>query len=360
MRTLEELQDLYQHELRPIIGKDRKILGRAARANRLGCLILIAGVAASLTLAPGMQLKLIGCFASVFLALSPHMYYSYSGKLPDDAYETLRRHYKGEIVPRIVAFLDPSFSYDPRGRIDHRTFNDSQLFPLQAIDCMCEDMVSGTIERVDFKFCELIAYHVEEPTDTPEALPEGLPDHLPLELLEQVKSGRVKTRPDFFAGLFLYAAFNKEIHGKTVVLPNKDRAVTDRLGREKREVDFYGQLVKLENPAFEEVFSVYSTSQQEARYIITPTIMEAILKLHHTTYKRMAGAAIHISFVGQNVYCAIRHRASGMLFLFDPSYGIKGDIEFEEIEYMYRLLSTIEVIIRDMNLNTRIWTKTWG
>jgi hypothetical protein len=58
--------------------------------------------------------------------------------------------------------------------------------------------------------------------------------------------------------------------------------------------------VKLENPGFERIFSVYGDSQQEARYILTPAMMEAM-----TNNNKQYNRKMYFSFVGSHVYCAI-------------------------------------------------------
>ncbi len=106
------------------------------------------------------------------------------------------------------------------------------------------------------------------------------------------------------------------------------------------------ELVKLENPEFEKIFSVYGTSQQEARYIITPVMMEAMVQIYKQ-YKRK----MYFSFLGANVYCAIPMGKNN----FEPKIWRK--VKYKDVEEMFSLFSLIEVIIREMNLNTRIWTK---
>ncbi len=90
-----------------------------------------------------------------------------------------------------------------------------------------------------------------------------------------------------------------------------------------------------------------STDQQEARYILTPKIMEALVNLHakypHPT---------HISFVGKRVYFAIAFGKP----LFEPRI-FKPATNFEEVEKLYMLFMLNTEIIKELNLNTRIWTK---
>jgi len=106
-------------------------------------------------------------------------------------------------------------------------------------------------------------------------------------------------------------------------------------------------LVKLENPEFESFFQVYSTDQIEARYILTPKIMESLVKI-----KKQFKNDIYFSFSGTRIYMALKSDQN----LFEPRfYG--SIISFNDIEIMYNLFYLNKLFIKELNLNTRIWTK---
>ena len=92
---------------------------------------------------------------------------------------------------------------------------------------------------------------------------------------------------------------------------------------------------------------VRSTEQQEARYILTPKIMEALVNLH-TKYPHPT----HISFIGKRVYFAITFGKQ----LFEPRI-FKPVAAFQDVEQLYNLFMLNTEIIKELNLNTRIWTK---
>ena len=103
----------------------------------------------------------------------------------------------------------------------------------------------------------------------------------------------------------------------------------------------------MENVAFEKLFVVYGTDQIEARYILTPAIMEAMIRIVEVYGKR-----VHFSFIGSRVYVAIMIDQD----LFEPRIFSSG-VRFEDVERMNRNFGIIETLIHEMNLNTRIWTK---
>ncbi len=154
----------------------------------------------------------------------------------------------------------------------------------------------------------------------------------------------LKYQPIIFKGLFFIAEFNKNLNESSFVVPEKSHS--NMLGKEKSKVNRFGELIKLENPEFEKIFSVYGTSEQEARYILTPMMMEAMVAV----YKKF-GFAMRFSFIGSKVYCAIPMKKD----MFEPN--IKRGVKCSDIEEFYMILNLIETIITEMNLNTRIWTK---
>jgi hypothetical protein len=77
-----------------------------------------------------------------------------------------------------------------------------------------------------------------------------------------------------YIGFFVIISMNKNFKGKTIVKENKLF----------KNMSFYIERVHLEDPEFESKFDVYSTDQVEARYLLTTTFMERLLKIdaiHH-------------------------------------------------------------------------------
>ena len=83
----------------------------------------------------------------------------------------------------------------------------------------------------------------------------------------KTKNGTRTSYTTIFKGLYLIADFNKEINSETYVY-SSGRKWFSRFKR-----------VRLEDPVFEDRFNVYSDDQVEARYILTPKIMNRIVEL---------------------------------------------------------------------------------
>ena len=190
---------------------------------------------------------------------------------------------------------------------------------------MGDDYVCGKIGSTVFEFAELVA---QSRTETKNS------------------KGEKETRIlELFNGLFFHADFNKRIQGETFIVPDN---LEKKFGKfaQRFQKSSKGELVKLENPEFEKLFAVFSTSQTEARYILTPTMMEAMVNI-----RKKIDSGFFFSFVGERVHCGINFSKA----LFEPS--IMKPVSFADVEFMHNLFSLIETIITEMNLNTRIWTK---
>lgn len=233
--------------------------------------------------------------------------------------------FKKDVVEKVIHLINPEFKYDASKHITKTDYNKSKLFEHRVDRFTGDDLVTGIIEKTGFKFSELHSEYKTESTD---------------------KDGKKTTHwHTIFKGLFLHADFNKEIKGSTFVLPDKQSFL--KIFGEKRKTS-KGELVKLENQEFEDLFKVYGSDQIEARYILTPAIMEGIVNLK----KRFRNNNLCLSFRGSRVYCCISFKKD----LFEPRV-FKTGVNMEDIQFMADLIKLITLIIHELNLNTRIWTK---
>ena len=134
-----------------------------------------------------------------------------------------------------------------------------------------------------------------------------------------------------------------------MVLPDTAERSFGFLGKFLQETFKHsGELVKLEDPEFEKEFVVYSSDQIEARYILSHSMMKRILE-----FKRKSNSRVHLSFHHSNVYLAVSSQRNR----FEPRI-MKSVLDPDLCrEYLDDLLFAIE-IVDDLNLNTRIWTKS--
>lgn len=238
-----------------------------------------------------------------------------------------RALFKNSVVEKIIHSINPSWNYDPDGKIDSPVYRNSDLFRIQYDRYNGDDLIKGVIDKTDFECSEL---HTEYKQVTHDS-----------------KGKRQERWVTIFRGLFFHADFNKEFSGRTYISPDVAERLLGKFGQKLQKFSGNAPLVKLENIEFEQEFVVHATDQIEARYILTPTIMEAMLRI-----KRRYGFDMHFSFVNSRVYCAISINKK----LFEPKL-FGPVVDLQEVENMHALLKLNEVIISELNLNRRIWTK---
>ncbi len=318
METQEQLKSLYEKELKPQLTDMEKMRKFVKKWRALAIASLILAIL--FCFSDYTLLQIIGGIGFFVGAI-------YAGVKALGTYNKYHKQFKSEVVRKVIHLINPAYKYNSAKHIEVYDYNKAAIFKRKAERCLGDDLVFGKIDKTPFKFSEVKTQYKTTSTND---------------------NGKTVTQwHDIFRGLFFFAEFNKNIDGQTFVFPEKDRKMVNLFGKEKDESKHHGELVKLENPEFEKTFSVYGTSQQEARYILTPVMMEAIVNIH-----KRYGYKMYFSFKGENVFCAIPFNRN----LFEPNIKRSG-INFADVEEMYMLFSLIETIIHEMNLNTRIWTK---
>jgi hypothetical protein len=342
--------------------------------------------AALITLKQSRRRLKLGAFAAVFLAMMvagpfglmfsslPALgaYFFLAGRARERLFTgALRDEFKQDMIRPLVAHLAPSAVYRPDAHIPREDFMDSGLYQVEPVAFRGDDLAEGRLGDVDLRFSELDVEHVDRSTD---------------------KSGRGTA----FKGLFFVADFHKEFAGFTIVRPRRPRVLATYASRASHaekmnaglaftehlmavrwspDASRYSPLqeVQLEDPAFAECFDVYATDQVEARYILSPAMMQRLLEFRQEAVrareqlsaalaarrkffqvvdqKDMESGMFHVSFARSNVYIAKHHYRD--LFEIDPERpltsaaiaGYAADLQFAF------------GIVEDLKLNTRIWSK---
>lgn len=246
-------------------------------------------------------------------------------------------HFKARVIRPLVAHFDSGLVYSPHDAVPMQVFVDSRLFPGDPPnEYTGEDLVAGTLGETAMCFSEVCAKRVRQ-------------DKVIQKRWGTIEIGDTRlNHGTIFDGVFFSADFNKNFSGATFVLPDHTQKLLGSMGQllQSWEKDF-GPLVKLEDPEFERAFVVYSDSQIESRYILTPTLMQRILD-----FRRRSQHPFRISFVGSSVNVAVdmhKDLFESRLFgtLLDPAL----------YESFWHDLNLLAGIVEELNLNTRIWTK---
>lgn len=294
--ALEHLED-YRAELR-------------AQGNRWGMYsavgILAAGVLAAIAFPQAWQVVAV-LSGVVALVVWYFCVSSRSGKL--------NARYKSEVIGSMISRLCDNARYLPDNGISQQQFMGSGLFSTRPDRYRSEDLISGRIDKTDFVCSEIVAQERRVTVDS--------------------KGRRREYWVDIFRGFFFIADFHKDFRGHTVVFRNS----WFRWPSSRR--------VKLENPVFEKRFDTYSTDQVEARYLLSPGMMERLLALD----EKFPGRIV-VGFVCSKVVVAIPdsqdHFETGIW---------RSQLCADTLRREYDTLTSLLGIVNDLQLNLRIWSK---
>ena len=166
-------------------------------------------------------------------------------------WRALNKTYKQIVVTRVVAALGQGMTYSAESRFTKQDFIEMDLFEKKVEKWRAEDEVCGRRNAVTYSILEGKATRTEG-------------------------SGKNRRTVTIFKGSIVRLDFNKNFLGQTVVVPDSESKILGGLFGEsstRRKKD----ICRLENVVFEKEYSVYGSDQQEARYILTPKMMELIL-----------------------------------------------------------------------------------
>lgn len=230
-------------------------------------------------------------------------------------------NFKNNVVAKLVELLDPTWQYTYNGKIQESVFKKSKIFSKRYDRYSGDDLIEGTIGKTQFKLCDLY-------------------------LTERVETEHTSRDVKVFSGLFAAIDFNKHLQNETFVYPDRSEKSFGKFAQ-KLQSNSRGDLVKLENNEFEKRFKVFSTDQVEARYILTPALMERLVEM-----SKKLGDSISLSFIDSHVYLLVPFKNG----LFEPNVHTSG-VNIDDVYVLWSQLNIMNLIIDEMDLNTRIWTK---
>ncbi|MFC1516761.1 DUF3137 domain-containing protein [Thermodesulfobacteriota bacterium] len=321
MKTLAELGRFYNRELlddlKDLEKQRKKLMPKIVLS--FGLIFTVAGGSFV-----GMEVYnwhvgyVIAAWSLLFVVMFPILKELYAQFL------YFKSEFKHRIIERIVKFLDDNLQYDEDDCIPESEFKKCRLFTRDFDEYEGDDLVSGKIDRTEFRFSDIYAY----------------------DETEGGKGG--KKRTTIFKGLFYVADFNKRFSATTVVLPDTAERLFGRLGKKLQSWHVLrDKLVNLEDPEFEKHFVVYSEDQIQARYVLSTSLMKRILD-----FKKKIRKPVYFSFQGSKMYVAISYKRR----LFEPrSFGTL--VSFPMVREYYEDLQLALGIAEDLNLNRRIWSK---
>lgn len=232
--------------------------------------------------------------------------------------------FKDHVIEKIIHFIDPSLIYIKTGSIDEHEYQQSEFF-LESYDRFSgNDLVSGSIDGVNVRFCDL---HVEKKVH----------DKDDKEVWQ-----------DIFQGLFFRADFNKTFHSKVVVLPDVAEHAFGILGSWMQGMNRQrGELIKLDHMEFEKLFVVYGSDQIESRYILSHALIEKIVQ-----FRTKIDKPLYLSFIDSTMFLALHYTKP----LFEPIL-LRSLLDFDSIKDYFERVVMIVGIVNEFKLNEKLWSK---
>lgn len=311
---MANLHEVYESELLP------KLKGLDFKKERFLAICLPVAVFSAITflillLTNRFQIVMI---PAVIFVISVLIFYFKMKKLTFD--------YKELVIRRLLQISGTGFTYYPEDGISQKEFEDSRIFSTKPNIYSTEDLVTGRIGQTDIRFAEIRSKR-------------------------QTNTGKSSTTVVIFSGIFFIADFHKHFYGSTWVLPdNAERLFGSFVGSLLQKADIFrpGRLVRMEDVEFERLFAVYSTDEIECRYILTPSMMERMVRLRNQYDEN-----IYFAFINSSVIIALTTDED----IFEAPSWFRRFADFNYIECHYNRLESLFSLVEDLNLNTRIWTK---
>lgn len=240
-----------------------------------------------------------------------------------------RNTFKRLVVPDLLARIDPSLRHDAGSGISFDAYTNTELFTGKADRYSSEDLISGRYGKTAVRLAEC---HAEERHETRDS--------------EGHREVRYVT---IFRGILLIADFHKHFQGRTFLFPDVAERLLGRHGRFLQKLGGRSatHLIQLEDPEFEKAFAVYATDEVEARYLLSTSMMERLLRLRSRFGKEVRMAlknsviAIAVPYQGRFLEPELKTPAT------DPG----------QIDRLDRELRVFLDIVEELDLNTRIWSK---
>jgi len=311
---MADFRTYYEQELRPLLAPLEASRKKVKRLGLLGYLV-------------------IGLFV-LFIILSNGSFDVVSGVLAILSFvaiiviwvifwkqrKAFRLMFKEQIVRKLIGYVDPELCYEPGRCIPEREYKMSGLFQTSPDRYNGDDYLEGVHDKTRFSCSEL---HTEY----------------------KVNSGKNTHWETIFKGLFFIGDFNKYFSGRTYVW-TADAPQLNFMSRLFSSFARELEKVNLESAEFNRRFIVYSTDQVEARYILTPSFMERLVRL-----QQMTSTDTSMSFVQTNIHIAIPMKED----LFEPA--VFGANDFSRLEQFRATIQIVYEIIDELKLNERLWTK---
>ncbi|MGQ0815219.1 MAG: DUF3137 domain-containing protein [Gemmatimonadota bacterium] len=239
------------------------------------------------------------------------------------AQREVKKWYKTLVIRRVVDALGHGLTYSQVSSLTKSQFKDMDFFTDRVDVWKSEDQVAGKRREVDFALHEVRAARRE-------------------------KRGKTTHEVVFFQGLIVALEFNKNFHGHTIVVPDKGGRLLGSVFGES-ETRRNKQIVRLANADFENMYTAYSTDDQEAHYLLTPKLMELVMQA-----RLRMGADLRLAFFQNSLFVTVPSRHDRFEVAL---FGNRNVTPLSVIGDLADVVALAENLIDVLDLETRIWTR---
>ena len=225
------------------------------------------------------------------------------------------QRYKTEVIHPSLKMQYPDIEYKPDIGFGQKAIARTKLIDPKANQIASSDYIKYTVGNTIVQFSNVLASQTSRNNDT-----------------------------ELFRGAIMAIAFNKYFQGEYLLVDRSYRSIASVL---YHALGGAGKAIELESPEFNKVFALYGKSEQQARYILSPALMQKILDLQQHTK-----APLSFSFRGQMMYIAIpmKHQL----------FSMHNSSQYHTQRYIINQLAVFERllhIVEELDLNTRIWSR---
>ncbi len=229
-------------------------------------LLAIACFIASITEAIESYGWLLFTILSVIAGISIYRYIK-----KDDAYTD---DFKKNVIGEIVQYLNPGMIYKPDSYVSSKEYRRSCLYRKHYDYYDGDDLLQGKYKEVSFYCSEIHTYYV---------------------------GGIRNNYITIFKGLFFVAGVNEGFTAGTYVWPRDEDQFARSIGEEFRFLPMPEVIeLHMKYEPFEKYFCACSTDPREARTILTPAMMDMLVR-----FRKQLGRKISFSVVAGRCYVAI-------------------------------------------------------
>lgn len=325
MKDLEDFENFYTSELAPSLFdvETRRLAMKEMRWRTFlvgAAIVFVHWMFLYLTTFPYWSL-------AITLLITPvGVYYYFREKHHDPS---IPADFKQIAVTQLVAFADPSLTYDPEGFVPFDDFRHSELYPITPDHYTGDDLMTGKIDGYDVIISELFVQIFDQDYKAKE------------------RNHWITT----FKGLFMVVNLEEAYPYRTFVFSDhlqRKGGHTARLMQEGHIM--YGHYVNAHNLSFNDRFVVYCEDQIRGEELLTERFMEELIQLQDNT-----GCDVHLSIIGKKVYVAIERVAD--FFEVDTT---KSLLNLDYISSFYEDLYYVFSIINDLDVKDMVGASDEG